>query len=53
MFEHVVNSVYIPLDDVISHRLDVFGGLLSVQFYDINSKVWRGLNMTGSNFLKF
>lgn len=22
MFEHVVNSVYIPPDDVISHRLD-------------------------------
>lgn len=24
MFEHVVNSVYIPADDVISHRLDGF-----------------------------
>lgn len=24
MFEHVVNSVYIPADDVISHRLDEF-----------------------------
>lgn len=46
MFEHVVNSVYIPSDDVISHRLDVFGGLLSGQFYDINSEVRRlsGLN---------
>ena len=41
MFEHVVNSVYIPSDDVISHRLDVFGGLLSGQFYDINSSVRR------------
>lgn len=52
MFEHVVNSVYIPLYDVISQSLDVFGWLLSVQFYDIDSKVWRRLNKTGSNFLK-
>lgn len=37
MFEHVVNSVYIPSDDVISHKLDVFGG----QFYDISSEVCR------------
>ena len=29
MSEHVVNSVYIPADDVISHRLDEFGGLSS------------------------
>lgn len=29
MFEHVMNSVYIPADDVISHRLDEFGGLSS------------------------
>lgn len=41
MFEHVVNAVYIPSDDVISHRLDVFGGLLSRQFYDINSEICR------------
>lgn len=34
MFEHVINSVYIPSDDVISHRLDEFGGLLSRQSYD-------------------
>lgn len=32
MFEHVVNSVYIPADDVISHRLDEFGGLSSAGF---------------------
>lgn len=37
MFEHVINSVYIPSDDVISHRLDEFGGLLSRQSYDTNS----------------
>lgn len=37
MFEHVVNSVYIPSDDVISHRLDEFGALFSLQFYGINS----------------
>lgn len=30
MFEHVVNSVYIPSDDVISHRLDERGGLMSL-----------------------
>lgn len=41
MFEHVVNSVYIPSDDVISHWLDVFRGLLSGQFYYIKSKVCR------------
>lgn len=39
MFEHIVNSVYILSDDVISHRLDVFGGLLSGQVYDINSEI--------------
>lgn len=44
MFEHVVNSVYILPDDVISHRLDVFGGLLSGWFYDISLKcVDRGV----------
>lgn len=37
MFEHIVNSVYIPSDDVISHGLDEFGAPLSLQFYDINS----------------
>lgn len=37
MFEHVVNSVYIPSDDVISHRLDGLRGLLSLWFSDFNS----------------
>ena len=39
MFEHVVNSVYILPDDVISYRLHVFGRPLSGQVYDINSEV--------------
>lgn len=45
MSEHVVNSVYIPSDDVISHWLDEFGGLLSLLFYDINP-VDKGLSKT-------
>lgn len=45
MFEHVVNSVYIPSDDVICDRLDVFGGLL---FYDNASGACR---QRGFNFL--
>lgn len=28
MFEHIVNSVYIPSHDVISHRLDELAGLV-------------------------
>lgn len=41
MFEHIVNSVYIPSHDVISHRLDAFEGLLSGQFECIKSKLRR------------
>lgn len=48
MFEHVVNSVYIPSDDVISHRLDGLGGLLSLRFYDLNS-VDKRLSRTKSS----
>lgn len=64
MFEHIVNSVYIPSDDVISHGLDESGAPLSLQFYDINSadkgpsqetkaqwpgKAWHGIKATPSD----
>lgn len=47
MFEHIVNSVYIPFYDVkwiaaaVCQRLDMFVRLLSWQFYDVSSEFCR------------
>lgn len=50
MFEHVDSAVYIPSDDVIFQRLDVFRELLSGQFMLLDCFHWPALKWSSPGY---